>query len=623
MLGLNGFFKYSIYIGHSVYNSLVLSSWFFYKLRKKIWIINLFKTIIYLKLVFKFLKYLTNSNLPFWFVSVDLSKEFLFKKYALECGEFACTKVWIRGFLSNFKSIQNSIGKYIYKKHIFKTNKKKYLIDMWSLTRFTWPRGIFLSDIISNYVICKEAGSMLLPVVALVDTNVKSYLFNYPIPSNDDAINSINYIISIISKKILLYKYKKVVIWYNTYKAKSNKIFNCLHIFNSNFKKKLNRIKKKSVLKKYKYLTKKGYIKNLLKNKFKRFFFIKCIYNKNFKKKLFFNFFSKYKHFIQIGNLLMQNLFLILPKRKYLPVTSILASKIYLLHSKLHFLNKIRILKNRNKYLLKTNFLKLNQKPFHLYERTIKLKYLNKKHSRSKKVKKNLYLYYYLISNYLRKNRVFHETFFINKPSPFIYVRAFHQLNPFYYNNKNKYDNSQFKDKRDYWHSWNNYKYKVNYRAMDKFYNSRFNKMLIKNWKYNKKLAISDSAILFNLERWVTYSRKAKLVDRSSRHNLTYWLYPFFRRFSVKEGFRWYNSKFFHKEDTKFKYHFNWNLPKKIKTPLTTFHFYNNWFSFLFKYKHFFKRYKKIYADSRVKHIKRLKLKPYKKPKNKNIKMIW
>ena len=163
-------------------------------------------------------------------------------------------------------------------------------------------------------------------------------------------------------------------------------------------------------------------------------------------------------------------------------------------------------------------------------------------------------------------------------------MRAFHKYNYFYYNNKFKYDNSRFNNKKDYWYAWDGYRYKIDYIAKRKFFNRKFNIMLLKNWKYNKKLSIADSAILFNLEKWVTYSRKAHLMTYTGRHLLKYWLYPFFRRFSVKDNYRWYNSKFFFKEDVRFKQHFNWSLPK-TKTPLTTFHFYNNWFAFLFKYK--------------------------------------
>lgn len=220
MINIKTFLKYSVHIGHSLSNSIFLSSWFFYKLRKSVWIINLFKTILFIKLIFKFLKYIASFNLPFWFINLELSKEYLFKKYALLCGEFSCTKMWIRGFLSNFKSIQRTLVKFVFKKHLYKLNEKHNLLKSWYLTRFSWPRGAFLSNIPINYVICKEAASILLPVIALVDTDIKSFLFTLPIPSNDDSIDSINFVLSLISKKLLLYKYKKVLGWYQIYKKK-------------------------------------------------------------------------------------------------------------------------------------------------------------------------------------------------------------------------------------------------------------------------------------------------------------------------------------------------------------------------------------------------------------------
>jgi len=80
-------------IGHNKVNSLMLSSWFFYKLRNRIWIINIFKTILFLKLVLKFLKYLVVNKMPFWFINLEFSKEYIFKKYALDCGEYSCTRI--------------------------------------------------------------------------------------------------------------------------------------------------------------------------------------------------------------------------------------------------------------------------------------------------------------------------------------------------------------------------------------------------------------------------------------------------------------------------------------------------------------------------------------------------
>src|SRR5690606_37054193 len=121
------------------------------------------------------------------------------------------------------------------------TNEIKILINSWTLTRFSWPRGAFLSNIPANYVVCKEAGNIGLPIAAMVDTNIKSYLFSYPIPSNDDAIDSVCYIIGIISKQILLLKYKNLMLWYNKYKIKNVKILKLLKFYSSDYIKQKRR----------------------------------------------------------------------------------------------------------------------------------------------------------------------------------------------------------------------------------------------------------------------------------------------------------------------------------------------------------------------------------------------
>jgi ribosomal protein S2 len=48
-------------------------------------------------------------------------------------------------------------------------------------------------------------------MIAIVDTNIKNFLFNFPIPANSENKESLCFIISIISRQILLIKYKKLL----------------------------------------------------------------------------------------------------------------------------------------------------------------------------------------------------------------------------------------------------------------------------------------------------------------------------------------------------------------------------------------------------------------------------
>jgi ribosomal protein S2 len=61
-------------------------------------------------------------------------------------------------------------------------------------------------------MVCKEAVSMFIPIIGVIDSNVKHHYYNLPIPSNDDSLKSIVYLYTLISKNIILYKYKKVIL---------------------------------------------------------------------------------------------------------------------------------------------------------------------------------------------------------------------------------------------------------------------------------------------------------------------------------------------------------------------------------------------------------------------------
>jgi ribosomal protein S2 len=114
--------------------------------------------------------------------------------------------------LSNYFSISKSIKKYGLKKIVYKSSIFLKIINNWHITRYTWPRAIFVTNVNSNYIICNEAISMFLPIIAIIDSNIKSYLVKFPIISNDDSMESFYFIFNIITKLILLLKYKKLIL---------------------------------------------------------------------------------------------------------------------------------------------------------------------------------------------------------------------------------------------------------------------------------------------------------------------------------------------------------------------------------------------------------------------------
>ena len=238
-LNLDQFLKYKVHIGHYNRATKFYSSWFLYKIQKNVWIINIFKTIMFLKNIIVFIKYLINFNLPIWFINLEMTKELMFLMYSKLCGEFACTRYWIRGMLSNYISVSKSIRKYGSKKYVYKSSVFLKIANNWHITRYSWPRAIIISNIDNNYIVCKEALLMLMPLIAIIDTNVRNYLIKLPILSNDDCLESFHYIFNIITKLILLLKYKKLILWFSNYKQIKQIKFN--NLINFTFlKKKIN-----------------------------------------------------------------------------------------------------------------------------------------------------------------------------------------------------------------------------------------------------------------------------------------------------------------------------------------------------------------------------------------------
>jgi len=64
------------------------------------------------------------------------------------------------------------------------------------------PDAIFIVNTIHDFIPLREAVNMRIPIISLVDTNANPEVIDYPIPSNDDAIKSIEFMCNILSKTI-------------------------------------------------------------------------------------------------------------------------------------------------------------------------------------------------------------------------------------------------------------------------------------------------------------------------------------------------------------------------------------------------------------------------------------
>ncbi len=77
---------------------------------------------------------------------------------------------------------------------------EKILMGISKMARL--PGALFVVDINREHIAVNEARKLGIPIIALVDTNCNPDLVQFPIPSNDDALKSIELIASVIASAI-------------------------------------------------------------------------------------------------------------------------------------------------------------------------------------------------------------------------------------------------------------------------------------------------------------------------------------------------------------------------------------------------------------------------------------
>ncbi|MCX6807648.1 MAG: 30S ribosomal protein S2, partial [Patescibacteria group bacterium] len=126
---------------------------------------------------------------------------------------------WLGGTLTNWDEIKKRI-KYFRKLdeegtsgEFEKYTKKEQLLKLRELAKLRTnlhgvqemtelPGAIFVTDVIKEKNAIMEARTKKIPVVAIVDSNADPDLADYIIPGNDDAVRSLELIISYITDSL-------------------------------------------------------------------------------------------------------------------------------------------------------------------------------------------------------------------------------------------------------------------------------------------------------------------------------------------------------------------------------------------------------------------------------------
>ena len=190
---------------------------YIFGLKNNILIIDLEQTLVSLNNAIKFLTESASKG-PILFVGTKRQARDIVKKYAVNSGSYFITYRWLGGLLSNFKMIKKSLQKFRDLEDEFEkgvVNRTKFEVNQmkkeWErMNRIyggiknmdRYPVAIVLVDCNFEKGALLEAKAAKIPVVSMVDTNSDPTDVDYVIPSNDDAIKSINLIMGALSEAV-------------------------------------------------------------------------------------------------------------------------------------------------------------------------------------------------------------------------------------------------------------------------------------------------------------------------------------------------------------------------------------------------------------------------------------
>ncbi len=192
---------------------------FLYGVRKGIHVFDLSKTKEHLSTVCDHMKKLQSEGKTILFVSTKQQSIPMVEKIADAITQPMVTKKWIPGLLTNWPTIKRRLKYYLDLQRSFQTGEiEKYTKKEQTSLRKQLaklenalggiakmnglPDAVFVVDAIRDRVAVLEASKLNIPIFGICDSNADPDLFTAFIPANDDAVNSINLILSTIEEEL-------------------------------------------------------------------------------------------------------------------------------------------------------------------------------------------------------------------------------------------------------------------------------------------------------------------------------------------------------------------------------------------------------------------------------------
>ncbi len=209
MIPIKHLLEAGVHFGHQVNRWNPKMKPYIFGESKGIHIIDLQQTVILFHEACQFIRDTVAAGKSVLFVGTNKRQAVgIVEEEAMRCNMYYVTQRWLGGMLTNFQTIQKSIGRLnkleaaqtdgtherLKKKEVLFMEKErakleKFLSGIKSMESL--PGCVYVLDTRIQHITVKEANRLGIPVVAIVDTNSDPSGIDYPIPGNDDAIRSL------------------------------------------------------------------------------------------------------------------------------------------------------------------------------------------------------------------------------------------------------------------------------------------------------------------------------------------------------------------------------------------------------------------------------------------------
>lgn len=219
-LSMKELLESGVHFGHQTRRWNPKMKRFIYGARNGIYILDLHQTIKLFEDALEFVKSIAADGGSVLFVGTKKQAQGAIKEAAQRSGQYWVSERWLGGTLTNWKTIQQRIGRLkeldrmeldgyfdrLPKKEMLKRREEReqlnrFLEGIRNMSKP--PDAMFIVDLNKESIAVAEARKLNIPIVAIVDTNCDPDMADHVIPGNDDAIRAIRLVTTKMAEAIL------------------------------------------------------------------------------------------------------------------------------------------------------------------------------------------------------------------------------------------------------------------------------------------------------------------------------------------------------------------------------------------------------------------------------------